>query len=264
MFDSSLSLPVSTDLRALLVLWPCGGGDAMQYALDEAALHAAGIGLLRFNPGGHGRSPGPFTFEGSIDGLARAVEAAPAVPRIGVGHSMGTYGLLRAQGRVGLQHLIGVSPIGASRRSLAYMYEIGRFGAFLRLFAADEARLAVLKDAIGTPEWLADDATFVERTQRLEFPCEGVFHVPSVAAFMREVFLPGYTIWPWMGAMRGRMSVVLPTEDRWYPLPELRVQLAEREVPVTTFAPAGDHLFTGAWPLLTHWLVDEIRRVGLA
>ena len=64
--------------------------------------------------------------------------------------------------------------------------------------------------------------------------------------------------------MRGRMSVVLPTEDRWYPLPELRVHLAEREVPVTTFEPAGDHLFTGAWPPLTRWLVDEIRRVGLA
>ena len=243
---------------ATLVLWPCGGGDATRYTLDFSLLEQSGISVVCFNPGGHGSTPGPFSFEHSIEALAQVVEQLPPGPRFGVGHSMGCYGLLRAFHRLQLRHLFWVSPIADSRRSLHFMYETGRIQSFIRLFQTSEQHAAVVQRILSSPDWLDATDTLSATLNALEVPTTGTIQLPSFASFAREVFLPGYRLWPLGNGLRQHIMAWLATEDRWYPLDELSRDLHDHGVPFQRFAPAADHLFTGAWEPLTAELTTRI------
>jgi len=246
--------------RATLVLWPCGGGDATRYALDFPLLEQAGISVVCFNPGGHGRTPGPFSFEHSIEALAQVVEQLPPGPRFGVGHSMGCYGLLRAFHRLQLHHLFWVSPIADSRRSLLFMYETGRIQSFIRLFQTPPEHAEVVQRILATPDWLDATDTLSATLRALEVPTTGAIQQPSFASFAREVFLPGYRLWPLANGLQEHMTAWIATDDRWYPLDELSRDLHDHGIPFQRFAPASDHLFTGAWHALSTDIVARITR----
>ena len=254
------SVHLATDHRATLVLWPCGGGDATQYSLDFPLLEQAGISVVCFNPGGHGRTPGPFSFEHSIEALAQVVEQLPPGPRFGVGHSMGCYGLLRAFHRLRLQHLFWVSPIADSRRSLYFMYETGRIQSFIRLFQTPATHAAEVQRILSSPDWLEATDEFSLTLRALEVPTTGAIRLASFASFVREVFLPGYRLWPMANGLHHKISAWLATDDRWYPLDELSHDLEAHGIPFDVFLPASDHLFARAWGPLTAEIATRVTR----
>lgn len=254
MFQSHTYLPPSPALH--LVLWPCGGGDALQYPLPKALLDERGVALTRFNPGGHGASDGPFSFEATIDGLNRHLSRFPDVPRAAIGHSMGTFGVLRAADALNFQFISGVAPIPSSRRSVEWMAENGHLDDFIRLFPVPsehrERVTAILQDL----RWLDRDWFETVRAD-LDVPCLDHFRIPSLAGFLNEVFMPGYSIWPLASSRRQSVRLYGATEDTFFPQHELRADAARHDVPFEVFDRASDHLFRRAWPAMMEHIITS-------
>lgn len=252
MFQSHTYLPPAPALH--LILWPCGGGDALQYPLPKALLDDRGVALTRFNPGGHGSSDGPFSFEATIDGLARHLSRFPDVPRAAIGHSMGTFGVLRAAEALNLQFISGVAPIPNSRRSVEFMAENGHLDDFIRLFPVASEHRQRVADALRDLRWL-DRPWFETVRTTLDVPCLDHFRVPSLAEFLNEVFMPGYSIWPLARALHERVRFYGATEDFFFPQDELRTDAALNEIPFEVFSAASDHLFRRAWPAMMEHII---------
>jgi hypothetical protein len=254
-------LPEGAPLRHHLITWPCGGGDGMAWPLDDARLLQAGVALTRFNPGGHGGRTDPFTFEGGLQELVDHVEALgvdPAIPRWGLGHSMGTWALLRGRHALRLHHLFGAAPIADSRRSVTWMQEEGRTAQFVHLFGLPPATRDAVLDLCARGAWLRSDDAFLEALPILEVPTAGMLVCPSFAAFVREVFEPGYNIWPRARRWPGGLTLLPAREDLWYPLDELRREARQHGIPLRTIASADDHLFRGGWQEVVDVILDAM------
>lgn len=252
MFESHTFWPPHPRLH--LVLWPCGGGNALNYPIDTAQLGAARVAVTRFNPGGHGKSTGPFSFDATIDGLNAHLSRFPDVPRAAIGHSMGTYGALRGAPTLGLQHVLGVAPIPDSRTSVQFMHANGRIHDFIRLFPVAAEHRPRVVELLADLRWLDPDH-FATIEHELDVPCLAHFSIPSLAGFLREVFMPGYTIWDLPDARPDRFHILAASEDTFYPQDKLRAVALAHEVPVTTIPGATDHLFRHAWPDVWSWVL---------
>jgi hypothetical protein len=223
--------------------------------LDKALLDSHGVALTRFNPGGHGTSAGPFSFDATIDGLCRHLSRFPDVPRAGIGHSMGTFGLLRATDALNLQFVSGVAPIPDSRRSVEYMNELGRIDDFIRLFPVAPSSRDRVTEILRDLHWL-DPAYFETIRSELDVPCLDHFVIPSLAGFLSEVFMPGYAVWELAERYRERLRFFGATKDTFFPQDELRRDAERFGIPFEVFPDAHDHLFRGAWPAMMRHIIE--------
>jgi|GEM_PF-515284 len=256
--------------RATLIFMPCSLGDAMSrlYSVPTASLNAAGISTILYNPRGHGRSAGHFSFPDAVADFHQWLETNlpnyGELPLIGVGHSIGAaLLLLLASRRMQFAKLFLVSPLLDTRLSVLTMYEQRHGDALVDLIAGSESADSIIRQILGTPDWMDLEiwrsrkfGTVLDRPSR----GHGRVFIESVARYLENMFLPGKIVVEELGRAREICEIFLPVEDIWFPI-EATEQAADRhEIQVTRYPDVKDHLFSTAWPGVWNRIREDLVR----
>lgn len=236
--------------RAHFILWPCGGGNARAYRVPRAELLEKSVALTLFNPRSHGSSQGMFSFERSYTDLFEFIEKeASQLPVIAVGHSMGAAGMLRAATDSDLfKEVYMAAPICDSRASLFHMYRQGTISEFTDLFLTGGPEDDNLREILADTRWLAADYWHKVR-QRLDYRVDTIIHLPSMAEFLENLFIPGHVVWPLLKEQADKKTVriYLPGHDNWFDHSLTRQEAQKAGVRVVGVPEATDHFMQGGW-----------------
>jgi len=240
--------------KALIVLWPCGGGNARLYRFSYRAVLEAGYSIVLYNPRGHGNSQGGIMLEQSIHDLKRVLDLynSAGLPIIAVGHSVGCCGLLRYETLFsGIKRFFLLSPVLDSSVSLLYMYgkgTIDQFIGFLRPWTkhGDELNtILATRDWMDEPYWRKNSLS--ERLDRLS-------ETRKIGQFLRNNFIPGVRVYEELESCASDCTIFLPSKDDWFPIAETVEHAGRYGARVIQLPEANDHFFSGGmrpvWKLI--------------
>ncbi|HPS59340.1 MAG TPA: alpha/beta fold hydrolase [Spirochaetota bacterium] len=255
-------IDIKTDLvphhRAVLVVWPCMIGSTAMYRLPVKDFNSSGISTVQFNPRGHGRSGGQFDVEQSISDLQAYLDSLKLqdTPVWMLGHSAGASCVLRHGTTYRPAHrYILVSPVLDSIGSYRYLYDQGRQSEANLLISALSTGRDLMLPILENDEWMKPEV-WHQQEYREKFDRISV-KIP-VGTLMQKLFIEGYNTFRDLELLAEKTSIMLPLEDRWYPM-DLTNSLAEKSgIRVETISEAKDHYFTGAWKHVWRMVLESI------
>jgi len=252
MIDKKLIEPPE-QMRAMIVLLPCMGGNIMTYRYPAKDWEKNGFGILYFNPPGHGKSVGIFNFENTLTLLKKEIDSildkhGDNLALIGIGHSGGGSSLLKLfdlNPGYNLQKLFLLSPILDTARSLHELYSRNNIGEFIKSLQLTDSRII---EIISTDSWL-DERYWKENDlkNRINRYSEETSSGSKLGTFLENLFIPTKRVYSCLEHLHEKTVLFFPTEDNWYPI-EDGVRIAEKyDFPYFTIAKANNHFFRNAW-----------------
>lgn len=244
----------------ILILWPSTGGNARSFRIRDSELEELGLRILRFNPPSHGNSRGTYDPEVAIQILLKFLKTHQildkAFPIYGIGHSGGGAGLCKLANEIEIHSLYLLSPILDSVESLRFLYRMNRIHEFVDLLLEEkpnsEAKNSLIQNVLRTPSWLNSG-----EIEELDFPIANKrIQVESLASFLRNLFLPGFSITEKDLQKRTNYHVFLPNEDHWFPMETTKEFAEKQNWSLTQIKSAPDHFFSSSF--LSVWNLIKI------
>jgi hypothetical protein len=256
--------------RLVLIIWPSSGGNARSFRIKESELVDQKILLLRYNPTSHGNARGTYDPKLSIEHLLQYLISRDlqSIPVVGIGHSGGGAAMLMIGERLHFQKRFLLSPILDSRESLFYLYRAGHIQEFLQLLNSSPSpeineklileRRSMIESILGNPNWLLAD-TFEDLFSKLSFPVANQrIHLDNLADFLKNLFLPGFSLLNEVENVTSPIQIFLPTDDHWFPREVTWNWDGRAFVRVTEIERAKDHFFSSAWQEVWQKIRSEI------
>ncbi|NCN11602.1 MAG: alpha/beta hydrolase [Leptospira sp.] len=253
--------------KLLIIIWPSTGGNARAYRIKDSELEQRKICLLRYNPTSHGNSIGNYNIPSSIEDLKNILKENDLleVPIIGIGHSGGGAALVEFSQQIVFSKLYLLSPILDSRLSLHFMYEKKNISEFLTLLYPDSVKesnpesyhekVRLIHSKLDTDEWLSK-----EHLNELDFPIyNSRIRVTSLAEFLRNLFIPGFTIYERIKTNSENIKIFLPDADNWYPISHTLEVIHQYNIDFEIITNAKDHFFTNSWLMIWNKINKEIK-----
>lgn len=244
--------------KCYLVVWPCSMCSCRIYRLPADRFASSGIGVLQFNPRGHGKSEGNFSYEESFKDLKEicADLLMPDVPVVCLGHSGGTGALLKSGESIGFERYWLVSPVLDSRESIYYMYENSSINEFIEIITAFAADKEGVKEIIGKSDWL-DPEFWSDR--KLKDYLDSLSGGIGIGSILEAFFIPGYNSFAEFGRASDRLEIIYPLNDNWYPEKTVMHLASMHNVPVVRDLGGKDHYFTGAWQNIWNYIEKRLK-----
>lgn len=250
--------------KAILVFWPCVKSPATApfYQIPADQIFSRSYGLVLYNPRGHSESEGIYHINRAAEDLIAYSQQFPDKPIIGIGHSAGASGLLRAAS-LGLKfkEIHCIAPIMDSRESLFYMYENNTINEFISLFMKPGNENTALKEMLASKDWLEEEYwTELELKSEFNFAHEGLNQIKfeSVGKFLENIFHPGDQVYDDLKKNKKVSQIYLPASDNWFPIKKTQEAAKKSKVPLNIFKEATNHFFIEAWPLFWHKFMKNL------
>ncbi len=255
--------------KGTIIFWPCTSGDAGSrlYQIPQDLLTEKGYSIVLYNPRGHGKSEGDnHLYQGAEDLMLWLGKMLPrqqrSLPIIGVGHSAGGAGILKAASLAGnsFSKLFVASPILSSRESLYYMYERGSIDVFLGMFESVTPNPS-LTEMLRATDWLESERWVGQDLKsRFNYPLTGIRRISfnSVGQFLENIAQPGHDVYEALEQNKAITHIFLPSDDKWFPKTKT-VETAEKlKVSVSQPISAKDHFFKHAWGEIWDYVLKRL------
>ena len=243
--------------KCYLVVWPCSMCSCRIYRLPVERFASSGIGVLQFNPRGHGNSGGSFSYEKSFADLEEICRDLfmPDVPVVCLGHSGGTGALLKAGEAISAERYWLVSPVLDSRESIIYMYENSSINEFIDIIANFAVEKEAVKKIIEKPDWL-DPGLWADR--KLKTCLDNLSGIIGIGSLLEAFFIPGYNSFDEFRKASDKLEIIYPLKDSWYPEKTVMHLADLHDVPVVRDLGGKDHYFTGAWQNIWNYIEKRL------
>lgn len=251
--------------KRTLILWPCGFGDVHSglYEIPTEYLQQNGCNLILYNPRGHGKSQGFFSFADMVNDLASFIyDKNVLYPLVGVGHSIGGAGLLTLNATINIEALFLFSPILSSRESVEYMYKISQQFLFAGLFCRDKEKYDHLWNILAQDKWL-DKKYWKEIKDSLEYPLiyDTIF-TNSIRKSMEEIAHPGHNVYATLEKNHKKIIILIPQKDLWFPINNLVEASSKHGIVIATVKGARNHFFKRKWGQAWQIIINKLLSDG--
>lgn len=249
--------------KAILLVWPSTGGNARSFRIRESELLDLGLHLIRYNPPSHGNSIGTYDPKIAIKLLYEYLLNHNLLSHkiFGIGHSGGGAGLMNLASKIRIDSLYLLSPILDSVESLRYLYSQGKIEEFSQLllsndFSESEIPNSIILETLSTDHWLNSGLV-----DHLDFPIQNNrIYVESLSLFLKNLFLPGFTISEELIKKDTQYRIFLPETDHWFSKEFTESFASKCGITVIEIQKAKDHFFSSSFLDVWRLIQREIQK----
>jgi alpha/beta superfamily hydrolase len=80
-----------------------------------------------------------------------------------------------------------------------------------------------------------------------------------IGAFLENLFIPGHNAFQELAFFSSRCSILLASEDTWYPADTVKNLAVTNNIDVHTVEEAANHFFAGGWDRVWDMAVNILR-----
>lgn len=255
--DIELIIEKAETPKGIVLIWPCTMGDVRMYRTPTVEFADKGYTSILYNPRGHGNSGGQFEIEKAINDFQVFITEfnKTNLPLFAVGHSGGCGGLLSIGEHLEMQKFYLVAPVLDSRKSLFHMYGNGAVKEFNMMVAAASPDQGFVLSVLDNTKWM-EPGYWLENN--LEERLDAVSGEFLIGRFLDRLFIDGMSAYKEFEKFSNRLELLLPSEDRWYPLESTKALADKYQIPVNENLDAHDHYMTRAWKNVWQYILDTI------
>ncbi len=239
--------------KALIILLPCMGGNILAYRYPLTLWQKMGYSIFLFNPPGHGKSGGVFSFEESFSLLKKEISLLKiepeGLPFIGIGHSGGGSGILNFFSKCPeyeVSRIFLLSPILDTAGSLRFLYKNSNIQEFINSLRIQDSRVS---DILSRDRWLDENVWTNEGLRETinGWAAKAGEMYAELGTFLENVFIPSRKFHPYMEQFSQKTVLFLPRDDIWYPA-EDSIGTAKRfGIEHKIIPSAENHFFRNGW-----------------
>ena len=243
--------------KGIVLVWPCTMGDVRMYRMPAELFSDKGYTSILYNPRGHGNSDGQFSILDAINDFQSFITDFndDELPLISVGHSGGCGGLLNIGTRLPMEKFYLAAPVLDSRKSLFHMYGNGAVREFNMMVAAASPDQEFVLSVLDNTQWLEPEYW---RENNLQERLDAVSGEFMIGRFLDRLFIKGMSVYKDLESQNGISELLLPSEDKWYPLESTRAFASKHEIAINDNLDAHDHYLTRAWKNVWQYVLETI------
>lgn len=243
--------------KGIVLVWPCSMGDVRMYRTPTDTFSDKGYTSILYNPRGHGNSGGQFEIQNAINDFQSFIKDfnKTDLPLISVGHSGGCGGLLSIGMHLEMKKFYLAAPVLDSRKSLFHMYENGAVKEFNMMVAAASPDQDFVLSVLDNTKWMESEYWLENNLEERLDAVSGEF---LIGRFLDRLFIEGMSAYSEFEALSNRLELLLPSEDRWYPLESTRALAEKYHIPINDNLDAHDHYMTRAWQNVWQYVLETI------
>lgn len=236
-----------------MILLPCMGGNILAYRYPYSLWSKLGYNMFLFNPPGHGKSDGIFSFEESFrllkEGIVQLEKERGKLPLIGIGHSGGGSGILKFFSQYPEYEISGIfllSPILDTAESLHFLYQNSNINEFINSLKIKNVRI---REVLGTNRWLDEnvwDNEGLKEKLNAWASASGEIYA-DLGTFLENIFIPSRKFHQYMKQSSDRTVLFLPKQDIWYPMNDSIDAVERFGIRKRVIQTAENHFFRNGW-----------------
>lgn len=236
-----------------MILLPCMGGNILAYRFPLALWTKMGYSIFLFNPPGHGKSAGVFSFEESVlllrESIVQIRNQTGSHPIAGIGHSGGGSGLLGFFSQFPEfrpERIFLLSPILDTAGSLQFLYKNNNIIEFINSLKIKNKKIT---DILFKDDWL-DKNIWENENLKVKlngWASESGEMYTELGTFLENVFIPSRRFHSHMEKFSEKTVLFLPRKDIWYPMEDSISAAEQSGIRRRSIQSAENHFFRNGW-----------------